>query len=115
MKIAVPTQGDRGLKDRVADTFSRAPYFTLITIDNRSISGKKVIRNKASDLKQGAGPLAARTLKENGVDVILSGEIGPGATNILGALGIRIGGASQDEKVGDAIERYLASISPEMS
>jgi predicted Fe-Mo cluster-binding NifX family protein len=108
MKIAVPTQGERGLRDRVADTFSRAPYFTLVTVENGGITGKRVIQNKASEVAQGAGPLAARTLKDNGVDVLLSGEIGPGATNILEAFDIKIGSASKDEKVRDAVERYLA-------
>jgi len=108
MKIAVPTQGDRGLRDRVADTFSRAPYFTLVTVENGSVTDKKVIQNKAAEVAQGAGPLAARTLKDNGVDVLLSGEIGPGATNILEALGIIIGSASIDEKVRDAVDRFLA-------
>jgi predicted Fe-Mo cluster-binding NifX family protein len=112
MKIAVPTKGDRGLRDRVADTFSRAPYFTLVTVDNGRIVSKKVIPNKASDLIQGAGPLAARTLKDNGVDVLLSGEVGPGATNILDAFGIIIGSATQDEKVGNAVEKYLGSTGP---
>ena len=110
MKIAVPTEGDKGLRDKVADTFSRAPYFTLVTVENGIITGKKVIQNKASEVKQGAGPLAARTLKDNDVNVLLSGEIGPGATSILETLGIIIGGASQNEKVRDAVERYLAQL-----
>ena len=110
MRIAVPTQGDRGLRDRVADTFSRAPYFTLVTVEGERITGKKVIRNKASEVDQGAGPLAARTLKDNAVDVLLSGEIGPGATNILEAFEIRIGNASKDDKVRDAVEKYLAQL-----
>jgi len=110
MKIAVPTQGDRGLRDRVADTFSRAPYFTLVTVEKGSIADKNVIQNKAAEVAQGAGPLAARTLKDNGVDVLLSGEIGPGATNILEAFGIIIGSAIKDEKVRDAVDRYLVKL-----
>lgn len=110
MKMAVPTQGDRGLRDRVADIFARAPYFTLVTVENGSITDKKVIQNKASEMKQGAGPLAARTLKDNGVDVLLSCEIGPGATSVLETIGIKIGGVTQDEKVKDAVERYLTQL-----
>jgi predicted Fe-Mo cluster-binding NifX family protein len=113
MKIAVPTQGDKGLRDRVADTFSRAPYFTMVTVENGAITAKKVVKNKASEVKQGAGPLAARTLKDDGIDVLLSDEIGPGAINILEAFGIKIGGASQDEKVRDAVDKYLAKLQVE--
>jgi len=110
MKIAVPTQGDKGLRDRVADTFSRAPYFTIVTVENGAIAGKKVVQNKAAEVKQGAGPLAARTLKDAGVNVILSGEIGPGATSILDAFGIRVISASQNEKVRDAVDKCLAKL-----
>jgi predicted Fe-Mo cluster-binding NifX family protein len=54
--------------------------------------------------------VAARTLKENGVNVLLSSDIGPGATNILETIGIAIGGASQDEKVKEIVGRYLAQL-----
>jgi predicted Fe-Mo cluster-binding NifX family protein len=110
VKIAVPTQRDRGLRDRVADTFARAPYFTLVTVENGNVTDKKIIQNKASEVKQGAGPLAVRILKDNGVDVLLACEIGPGATSVLETIGVKIGGATQDEKVKDAVERYLSQL-----
>ena len=37
MKIAVPSKGEKGLRDRVADTFSRAPAFTIVTIRDEEI------------------------------------------------------------------------------
>jgi predicted Fe-Mo cluster-binding NifX family protein len=110
MKIAVPSKGEKGLRDRVADTFSRAPAFTIVTIQDDEISDVKVVKNKAAEMSQGAGPVAARTLKENGVNVLLSSDIGPGATNILETIGIAIGSASQDEKVKETVDRYLAQL-----
>jgi predicted Fe-Mo cluster-binding NifX family protein len=110
MKIAVPSKGENGLRDRVADTFSRAPAFTIVTIQDDKIHDIKVIKNNASEMSQGAGPVAARTLKENGVNVLLSSDIGPGATNILETIGIAIGSASQNEKVKETVDRYLAQL-----
>jgi predicted Fe-Mo cluster-binding NifX family protein len=110
MKIAVPSKGEKGLRDRVADTFSRAPAFTIVTIQDDEITDVKVVKNKAAEMSQGAGPVAARTLKENGVNVLLSSDIGPGATNILETIGIAIGDASKNEKVKETVDRYLAQL-----
>ena len=107
MKLAVPTKDQKGLKDRVAQTFSRAPTFTLVTVEDGAIKDTEVIKNKAESLGQGAGPLATRTLKEHGVDVLLCGDIGPGASNILETIGIEFCKVDVDEKVKRAVEYYL--------
>ena len=107
MKLAVPTNDQKGLKDRVAQTFSRAPTFTLITVEEGAIKETEVIQNKAESMEQGAGPLATRTLKEHGVDVLLCGDIGPGASNILETIGIEFCKVNVDEKVKRAVEYWL--------
>ena len=110
MKRAVPSKGEKGLRDRVADTFSRAPAFTIVTILDDEISGVEVIKNKAAEMSQGAGPLAARTLKENQVEVLISGDIGPGATNILETIEIRIEKAEPGTKVKEAVENWVKGV-----
>ncbi len=110
MKIAVPSKGEKGLRDRVADTFSRAPAFTIVTIENDEISDVKVVKNKAAEMSQGAGPVAARTLKENQVEVLISGDIGPGATNILETIDIRIEKAEPGAKVKEAVENWVKGV-----
>lgn len=110
MKIAVPSKGEKGLRDRVADTFSRAPAFTIVTIQVDEISDVKVVKNKAAEMRQGAGPVAARMLKENQVNVIISGDIGPGATNILETIEIRIEKAEPGAKVKEVVENWVKSL-----
>jgi len=110
MKIAVPSKGEKGLRDRVADTFSRAPAFTIVTIQDDEITDVNVIKNKAAEMSQGAGPVAARTLKENQVEVLISGDIGPGATNILETIDIRIGKAEPGAKVKEAVENWVKGV-----
>jgi len=110
MKVAIPTETEKGLRDNVSDVFSRAPTFTIITITNGNIEDVHVIKNKAAEMDQGAGPLAARTLKENGVDLILSRDLGPGARNILETIEIKIGSAEPGQKVNDTIDAWIKEL-----
>lgn len=107
MRIAIPTENHLKYKGKVADTFSRAPTFTLINIENGIPFEITVIDNKAREYKQGAGPLAARVLKDNGVTTLLSGELGPGAETILRTLGIEIHRTEIGKKVKEALNEWL--------
>ena len=106
MRIAIPTTGKRKLSNRVADTFSRAPTFTIVTFEDLELKGIEVIENPASAIEQGAGPIAARTIKDHGVDLLISGEMGPGARNILEAFEIKIHKASIGKKVSEIVEDW---------
>ncbi len=110
MKIAVPSEGEKGLRDKVAETFSRAPAFTIVTIQDDEITDVKVVKNKAAEMSQGAGPVAARTLKENQVEVLISGDIGPGATNILETIEIRVEKAEPGAKIKQTVENWVKGV-----
>jgi predicted Fe-Mo cluster-binding NifX family protein len=60
MRIAIPATGKRKLTNKVADTFSRASTFTVITLEDLEIQNIEKIENPASPLEQGAEPIAAR-------------------------------------------------------
>ena len=107
MRIAIPTVGKRKLSNKVAETFSRAPNFTIVTIEDRKIKSIKVISNPGEAPERGAGPLAARALKDNDVDVLLTSEMGPGARNILESLEIEIDLVELGETVKDLVKPYL--------
>ena len=107
MRIAIPTTGKRKLTNKVADTFSRAPNFTIVTIEDNQIKTLDVVHNPGETLDRGAGPLAARLLKENQVDLLLTSELGPGARNILEALEIQIELVEQGNTVKKVVATYL--------
>lgn len=107
MRIAIPTTGKRKLSNKVADTFSRAPSFTIITIQNKEIKSIEVLENPGSKMEKGAGPIAARTVKEHNADILISGELGPGARNILEAFEIKIYRAETGKKVKDVVQDWL--------
>jgi len=110
MRIAVPTTGKRKLSNKITDSFSRTPEFTIVTIEENRIKTVEIVVNPGNTPERGAGPLAARTLKDNNVDVLLTVEMGPGARNILEALGIEIALVEQDKSVKELVESYLESL-----
>lgn len=107
MRIAIPTVGKRKLTNKVANTFSRAPSFTIVTLEDKEIKLVEVIDNPASDIEKGAGPIAARTIKDQNVDVLLSGELGPGAKNILEAFEIKVYPAHTGKNVKETVAEWL--------
>ena len=107
MRIAIPTTGERKLTNKVADTFSRAPHFTIVTIEDNQIKTLNVVHNPGETPERGAGPLAARVLKENQVDLLLTSEMGPGARNILEALEIEFVLVEQGKTVKEVVAPYL--------
>ncbi len=107
MKIAFPTEGHKKLSDRVATTFSRAPTFTVVTIEDGKILDSIVIENQAASQEKGAGPLASSLLKEHDVTVLISGDVGPGASTILDALGIKIYSTEAGKKVKNVLTDWL--------
>lgn len=85
MKIAIAATGDT-LEGQVCERFGRCPKFIIV---DSSANGPEVIANPASTMPGGAGPAAAQTLAEYGVNVVLAGEFGPKASAALDAAGIR--------------------------
>ena len=65
------------------------------------------IKNDSKELKQGAGPLVASIMKENSVEIVLSGDIGPGASSILNTIDIKIVKIKSGLKVRNVINNWL--------
>jgi predicted Fe-Mo cluster-binding NifX family protein len=107
LRIALPTTGHEGMKDRVSPVFSRANTFTIVEIVDGETRSVEVLENEASGLSQGAGPLAVKTLKERGVDLVASGDLGPGASTLLEALGIEYKAVESGSRVSQALEAAL--------
>jgi len=83
MKIAVPT------KDKHVDShFGHCQAYTVFTIDEN----KKVISTQTIPSPQGCGCKSniASVLKEMGVNLMLAGNMGDGALNVLYNHGIKV-------------------------
>ena len=109
MRIAVPSTGKRKLSNKIADTFSRTPNFTIVTIEDKKIKKVEVLDNPGMTPTRGAGPLAASVLKDNQVNILLTSEMGPGAQDILDSYGIEVELVKEGKWVSDVIAPYTAS------
>ena len=83
IKLAVPTEGEKGIKEKVSEVFGRAKTFTIVEILGDSVNNVEVVENPAVSYKQGAGPIVVKMLVDLGVTVVAAREFGPGASALL--------------------------------
>ena len=75
MKIAVPTRDGH-----VDDHFGHCDHYTIFTIENRQIVARETLPSpEGCGCKSGI----ATVLKDMGVEVMLAGNMGEGAKNVL--------------------------------
>jgi predicted Fe-Mo cluster-binding NifX family protein len=99
MKVAVPTRGNV-----VDDHFGHCEAYTVFTVDANS----KIEKAEMLPSPQGCGCKSniASVLKEKGVTVMLAGNMGNGALNVLNSHGIEVfRGCSGD--VQQLVETFL--------
>ena len=99
MKIAVPTRDGR-----VDDHFGHCAYYTIFNIIDGNVADvTKMASPQGCGCKSGIAPV----LKQMGVTVMLAGNMGQGAKNVLEAQRIEvIRGCSGD--VNELVAAYLA-------
>jgi len=97
MKVAVPTRGN------IVDShFGHCEMYTIFSIDEN----KKIVGSEILPSPQGCGCKSniASVLKEKGVNVMLAGNMGGGALNVLNHHGIDVvrGCAGDVKQVAEA-------------
>jgi len=85
MKAGVLAEGD-SLSSYVADDFGHAPYFLIVDMDTLDY---EVVKNEFVN-SEGAGMKVADAVIGLGVDVVITGGIGPHGYNKLAAAGITV-------------------------
>ncbi len=97
MKIALPTKGTN-----VDDHFGHCEKYTLFTIDDN----KKITLSQELPSPQGCGCKSniASILQEQGVSVLLAGNMGDGALRVLNMHGIEVfrGNSGDARQVAEA-------------
>jgi predicted Fe-Mo cluster-binding NifX family protein len=101
MKIAITANGpalDAGIDPR----FGRCQYFIIVDPETMQF---KALENSGAMAGGGAGISTAQMIAGKGVEVVLTGNCGPNAYEVLSAAGIKVvtGVAG---KVQDAIQGY---------
>jgi len=103
MRICVTaTAGD--LNAQVDPRFGRCQYFVFVDSDTMAF---EAMPNEAIAAPGGAGIQAAQTVVNKGVDVLVSGNIGPNAFQVLSTAGVKIATGAYGT-VKEAVEMYKA-------
>ncbi len=103
MKICVTaTAGD--LNAQVDPRFGRCQYFVFVDSDTMAF---EAVPNEAITAPGGAGIQAAQTVVNKGGNVVISGNIGPNAFQVLSTAGVKIATGAYGT-VKEAVEMYKA-------
>lgn len=101
MKIAISSQGE-DLEAMVDPRFGRCPYFIIYDAETKETEG---LSNPALEAMGGAGILAAQMIADKGVEVVITGNVGPNAFQTLNQAKIKIfGGATGTVK--DSLKKF---------
>lgn len=110
MRIVAISSDGPTLDDMVDPRFGRAGGFIIVDIEQNTT---KYIDNGASQVRsQGAGIETAERIAREGVEVVLSGFVGPKAFLALQAAGIKVCQNVDGMTVGKALEQYLSGQLP---
>ncbi len=106
--IAIPTRGRNGLDDVVDEVFARAPYFTIVEASEEEYRVREVIENEFKNLCHGVGPIIVKLLKDRGVNVIATPEIGCGVEELIRELCIKHHKVEPGARVKSVIESIIS-------
>ena len=102
MKICFTSTGKE--LDALLDfRFARAAFFLILDQEGNPL---KAIKNNGVQAAHGAGPLAARLLMDENIDVLITGNVGPNALAALTVSGIKIFIADSNMSVKEAFLAY---------
>ena len=102
MRIAVTSTGKELISD-MDPRFGRAKYFVIV--DSETLEYEVTENKQNLNLPQGAGIQAAKTIVDQKVDVLISGNCGPKAFQVLNAGGVNVVTGAHG-RVIDAITQY---------
>ncbi len=79
MKLGISSMG-KDINSILDERFGRCNYFIIYDTEDSSV---KVIENKGKISGGGAGIAAAQQIIDEGVDVVITGNLGPNAFNLF--------------------------------
>lgn len=101
MKMCITAAGG-SLESTVDPRFGRCQYFIIVDSDTMEFEATE---NPSISATGGAGIQAAQSIANKGIEVLITGGIGPNAFPILDASGIKVVSVAGGS-VADAIEQY---------
>ncbi len=101
MKVAVSSTGP-DINSQVDPRFGRCQYFLIVETDTMHA---EAIQNTAAMASGGAGIQAAQMVAQRGAQAVLTGSLGPNATQALAAAGLEVA-LGTSGTVKEAVEQF---------
>ena len=106
MKICVSSKG-KDDKASVDPRFGRAAYFAIFSVNDNKIISTEIVANTASGSMGGAGIKASESIVSKGVQVLITGNVGPNAFEVLSESNVEIITGVGGMSIKEAVERFL--------
>ena len=104
MKIAISNQ-ENNMNGLIDQRFGRCEYFLIVEVENNEIKQTSAVENQGALQAHAAGIKSAEQIGKLNIDLVITGDLGPNATNILKQLEIKAYHAGG--KASDAVNDYL--------
>jgi predicted Fe-Mo cluster-binding NifX family protein len=106
LKIGVAVESRSGLEAEISSHFGRCPYYLILEPENEKVEPPvKLVVNPYATAHGQPGEVPS-FLKDQGIEVIIAGGMGPRAVGFFNQYGIKVvTGASG--KVKEAVESFL--------
>ena len=105
MKVAVSSSG-KNLDSQIDPRFGRSVYFLIIDTEDMSY---EAFENENTGLSGGAGIQTASFVSSKGAEVVITGNCGPKAAQVLSEAGIQLV-VGQSGTVREAVENFKKGI-----
>jgi len=106
MKIAISASSD-DLNGQVSPVFGRCPGFLIVETEGSERKSHSFVSNTAMNAVHGAGTAAAQAVINQGVNAVISGNLGPNAFARLQQAGIKFYPAF-GMNIKEAIEKVVS-------
>jgi predicted Fe-Mo cluster-binding NifX family protein len=105
MKICISSI-DETKKSEIDPRFGRCPFFTIAEVEDGKVISMITQKNEAAEQGHGAGTTSADLVASLGAKVVISGNFGPKAEDVLSQLGIEM--VKDSGTIEEVINKYLA-------
>jgi predicted Fe-Mo cluster-binding NifX family protein len=109
MKIVISADG-KGLESKIDATFHRCSFFLIVDMEKNSL---KALENTTKDHPGEIGATVGQIVSDQGIDAVITTNIGPRAFEIFEQYGIKMYQA--EGKIKDAIQQFIEGRLPEVT
>jgi predicted Fe-Mo cluster-binding NifX family protein len=106
MKIAFASEDNQGLKGFLSAHFGRCPYYTIVDVEDKTISNVQIVDNPYFNSHAPPG-VVPQFIKEQGAQVMIAGGMGPRALDHFNQFGIEAITTGAQGNLEETLHAYL--------